>query len=181
MNITVYCGSSMGADPRFAEAAHELGAWIGSQGHALVYGGSSIGLMGIVARTVMEAGGRAYGVEPRFFVDAGVAQCDLTELFVVESMSERKAKMIELGDAFVAFPGGTGTLEEIAEVMSMVSLRQLDAPCILYNLNGYYDSLKALLNEMICKGLSSAQRQAGIHFAADLAQIRALLESDKKH
>ncbi len=75
--------------------------------------------------------------------------------------------------------GGTGTLEEIAEVMSMVSLRQLDAPCILYNLNGYYDSLKALLNEMICKGLSSAQRQAGIHFAADLAQIRALLESDK--
>lgn len=69
MNITVYCGSSMGADPRFAEAAHELGAWIGSQGHALVYGGSSIGLMGIVARTVMEAGGRAYGVEPRFFVD----------------------------------------------------------------------------------------------------------------
>lgn len=181
MNITVYCGSSKGADPRFVEAAHELGAWIGSQGHALVYGGSSIGLMGIVARTVMEAGGRAYGVEPRFFVDAGVAQCDLTELFVVESMPERKAKMIELGDAFVAFPGGTGTLEEIAEVMSMVSLRQLDAPCILYNLNGYYDSLKALLNEMICKGLSSAQRQAGIHFAADLAQIRALLESDKNH
>lgn len=181
MNITVYCGSSRGADPRFVEAAHELGAWIGSQGHALVYGGSSIGLMGIVARTAMEAGGRAYGVEPRFFIDAGVAQCDLTELFVVESMSERKAKMIELGDAFVAFPGGTGTLEEIAEVMSMVSLRQLDAPCILYNLNGYYDSLKALLNEMICKGLSSAQRQAGIHFAADLAQIRALLESDKNH
>ena len=94
-------------------------------------------------------------------------------------MDQRKAKMIELGDAFVAFPGGTGTLEEIAEVMSMVSLRQLDAPCILYNLNGYYDSLKALLNEMICKGLSSAQ--AGIHFAADLAQIRALLESDKNH
>ena len=91
MNITVYCGSSRGADPRFVEAAHELGAWIGSQGHALVYGGSSIGLMGIVARTAMEAGGRAYGVEPRFFIDAGVAQCDLTELFVVESMSERKA------------------------------------------------------------------------------------------
>ena len=96
-------------------------------------------------------------------------------------MAQRKAKMIELGDAFVAFPGGTGTLEEIAEVMSMASLRQLDAPCILYNLNGYYDSLKALLNEMICKGLSSAQRQAGIHFAEDLAQIRALLESDKNH
>ena len=73
-------------------------------------------------------------------------------------MSERKAKMIELGDAFIAFPGGTGTLEEIAEVMSMVSLKQLDAPCILYNLNGYYDDLKSLLGHMIEKGLSSPQR-----------------------
>ena len=99
MNITVYCGSSSGKDPRFAEAARELGEWIGSHGHALVYGGSSIGLMGIVARTTMEAGGSAYGVEPRFFIDAGVAQCDLTRLFVVESMAERKAKMIVRGAA----------------------------------------------------------------------------------
>ena len=120
-------------------------------------------------------------MEPRFFVEQELQHNGLTELIVTENMAQRKAKMIELGDAFVAFPGGTGTLEEIAEVMSMVSLRQLDAPCILYNLNGYYDSLKALLNEMICKGLSSAQRQAGIHFATDLAQIRALLESDKNH
>ena len=94
MNITVYCGSSRGADPRFVEAAHELGAWIGSQGHALVYGGSSIGLMGIVARTAMEAGGRAYGVEPRFFIDAGVAQCDLTELFVVEMIMMHEGRII---------------------------------------------------------------------------------------
>ena len=177
MNITVYCGSSRGADPRFVEAAHELGAWIGSQGHALVYGGSSIGLMGIVARTAMEAGGRAYGVEPRFFIDAGVAQCDLTELFVVESMSERKAKMIELGDAFIAFPGGTGTLEEIAEIMSKVSLKQLDAPCILYNLNGYYDNLKALLDHMIAMGLSSPERQQGISFADNLAEIKTILQA----
>lgn len=181
MNVTVYCGSSPCRNPHFELAARELGAWLASAGHALVYGGSSVGLMGVISRTVLEAGGTVYGVEPRFFIEAGVAQHDLAELYVVETMSERKAKMIELGDAFVAFPGGTGTLEEIAEVMSMVSLRQLDAPCILYNLNGYYDSLKALLNEMICKGLSSAQRQAGIHFAADLAQIRALLESDKNH
>ena len=175
MNITVYCGSSRGADPRFAEAAHELGAWIGSRGHALVYGGSSIGLMGIVARTVMEAGGRAYGVEPRFFVDAGVAQCDLTELFVVELMPERKAKMIELGEAFIALPCGTGTLEEITEVMSKVSLRHLSAPCILYDLNGYYEPLRALLRGMIDAGLSSEERQHGIYFAADLDEIRAIL------
>lgn len=181
MNITVYCGSNFGDNPHFEEAARNLGAWIARAGHTLVYGGSSVGLMGAVSRAAIEGGAPVIGVEPEFFIEAGVAQHDLTELIVVETMGERKSKMIELGDAFVAFPGGTGTLEEIAEVMSMVSLRQLDAPCILYNLNGYYDSLKALLNEMICKGLSSAQRQAGIHFAADLAQIRALLESDKNH
>lgn len=181
MNITVYCGSNFGDNPHFEEAARNLGAWIARAGHTLVYGGSSVGLMGAVSRAAIEGGAPVIGVEPAFFIEAGVAQHDLTELFVCDTMGERKAKMIELGDAFVAFPGGTGTLEEIAEVMSMASLRQLDAPCILYNLNGYYDSLKALLNEMICKGLSSAQRQAGIHFAADLAQIRVLLESDKNH
>ena len=175
MKITVYLGASEGNDPALKTAVQELGRWIGQSGNALVYGGSRSGLMGLLADSVLAAGGQVTGVEPRFFVDG------LTELIVTENMAQRKAKMIELGDAFVAFPGGTGTLEEIAEVMSMVSLRQLDAPCILYNLNGYYDSLKALLNEMICKGLSSAQRQAGIHFATDLAQIRALLESDKNH
>ena len=90
-------------------------------------------------------------------------------------MAERKAKMIELGDAFLAVPGGTGTLEEIAEVMSKVSLKQLDAPCILYNLNGYYDSLKALLEHMSAKGLSSGERQQGIYFAGNLSEIQEIL------
>ena len=181
MNITVYLGANAGNDPALAEAVRDLGSWIGANGHRLVYGGSRSGLMGQLAQSALDAGGTVTGVEPQFFVQQELQHDGLTELIVTKDMTERKTKMIELGDAFVAFPGGTGTLEEIAEVMSMVSLRQLDAPCILYNLNGYYDSLKALLNEMICKGLSSAQRQAGIHFAADLAQIRALLESDKNH
>ena len=90
-------------------------------------------------------------------------------------MAERKAKMIELGDAFIAFPGGTGTLEEISEVMSQVSLGQLDAPCILYDLNGYYDELRALLRRMIDTGLSSPERQQGIYFAASLPQITDIL------
>ena len=175
MKITVYLGASEGNDPALKTAVQELGRWIGQSGNALVYGGSRSGLMGLLADSVLAAGGQVTGVEPRFFVEQELQHNGLTELIVTENMAQRKAKMIELGDAFVAFPG------EIAEVMSMVSLRQLDAPCILYNLNGYYDSLKALLNEMICNGLSSAQRQAGIHFAADLAQIRALLESDKNH
>ena len=90
-------------------------------------------------------------------------------------MSERKTKMIELGDAFIAFPGGTGTLEEISEVMSKVSLKQLNAPCILYNLNGYYDSLKNLLNNMIKMGLSTKERQEGIFFVNNLGEIRKVL------
>ena len=96
-------------------------------------------------------------------------------MIVTKDMTERKTKMIELGDAFIAFPGGTGTLEEIAEVMSKVSLGQLDAPCILYDLNGYYDSLKALLAKMIEKGLSTPQRQQGIRFAANLEEITTIL------
>lgn len=175
MHITVYLGASRGNDPALERAVRELGRWIGTSGNALVYGGSKTGLMGRLARSVLEAGGQVTGVEPQFFMDAGYQYDGLTRLIVTEDMARRKAKMIELGDAFIAFPGGTGTLEEITEVMSQVSLKQLKAPCILYNLNGYYDHLKALLEHMIEKGLSSPDRQQGIHFAADLAEIQEIL------
>ena len=175
MNITVYLGANEGNDPRLAQAVRELGRWIGESGNALIYGGSACGLMGELAKSVLDAGGKATGVEPQFFVDQGLLYDDLTELFVTKDMTERKAKMIELGDAFIAFPGGTGTLEEITEVMSKVSLKHLDAPCILYNLNNYYDSLKALLDHMIETGLSTPARQEGIYFAADLAEIKQIL------
>ena len=175
MNITVYLGANEGNDPALRRAVEELGRWIGANGHRLVYGGSKTGLMGALARSVLESGGQAIGVEPQFFMDAGFQYDGLTELIVTKDMAERKTKMIELGDAFIAFPGGTGTLEEIAEVMSQVSLKQLKAPCILYNLNGYYDHLKALLEHMIEKGLSSPDRQQGIHFAAGLAEIQEIL------
>lgn len=114
------------------------------------------------------------------FIDSELQYDEITELIVTKDMAERKAKMIELGDAFIAFPGGTGTLEEIAEVMSMVSLKHLNAPCILYNLNGYYDSLKQLLDHMIKMGLSSENRQQGIYFADDLEDIKALLATVTK-
>lgn len=176
MNITVYLGANEGNDPALGRAVHELGQWIGGNGHTLVYGGSKTGLMGEIAKSVLDAGGNVTGVEPQFFMDEGFQYDGLTELIVTKDMAERKTKMIQLGDAFIAFPGGTGTLEEIAEVISKVSLKQLDAPCILYNLNGYYDDLRALLGHMIEKGLSSPERQEGIYFAEDLAQIRAILE-----
>ena len=101
-------------------------------------------------------------------------------MIVTKNMEERKTKMIELGDAFIAFPGGTGTLEEIAEVMSKVSLKHLEAPCILYNLNGYYNSLKELLEHMIEKGLSTKERQEGIYFAENLEEIKQILMKIEK-
>lgn len=176
MNITVYLGSNEGNDPFLKKAVRELGTWIGASGNALIYGGSKSGLMGELAESVLMAGGEVTGVEPRFFIDEGYEYDAITRLIVTQDMPERKAKMIELGDAFIAFPGGTGTLEEISEVMSLVSLKKLSAPCILYNLNGYYDSLKALLQHMIEMGLSSEDKQRGIYFASCLDGIKELLK-----
>lgn len=176
MNITVYLGATEGNDPFLKEAVRELGAWIGTNGNTLVYGGSKSGLMGELAESVLQAGGKVIGVEPQFFIDAGFVYDEITELITTKDMSERKAKMIELGDVFIAFPGGTGTLEEITKVMSKVSLKHLDAPCILYNLNGYYDSLKQLLEHMIEMDLSSEEKQEGIYFAEDLEEIQRILD-----
>ena len=128
------------------------------------------------ATPLSTAGGEVTGVEPQLFIDKGYEYDEITTLIVTRDMTERKTKMIELGDAFIAFPGGTGTLEEISEIMSKVSLKQLAAPCILYNLNGYYDHLKALLAHMIDMGLSTPERQEGIYFAETLDDIRAILK-----
>ena len=175
MNITVYLGASFGNDESFKKSIIELGKWIGESGNRLIYGGSKVGLMGLLAESVLNADGEVIGVEPQFFIDAVVQHEGLTQLIVTKDMSDRKAKMIELGDAFIAFPGGTGTLEEISEVMSKVSLKQLDAPCIIYNLNGYYDDLKALLDHMIDMGLSTKERLQGVYFVSDLKQIKDIL------
>lgn len=175
MNITVYLGANTGNDTALHRAVQELGMWIGTSGNTLVYGGSKNGLMGELAKNVLETGGTVIGVEPQFFIEEDFQYEGLTELIITKDMSERKNKMIELGEAFIAFPGGTGTLEEITEVMSKVSLKQLDAPCILYNLNGYYDDLKKLLDHMVKKGLSSKERQEGIYFAESLEEIKQLL------
>ena len=176
MNITVYLGANEGNDPCLRKAVEELGAWIGNSGHTLIYGGSKSGLMGILADSVLRTGGEVTGVEPQFFIENELQHEGLTRLIVTKDMSERKNKMIALGEAFIAFPGGTGTLEEIAEVMSKVSLKQLDAPCIIYNLNGYYDDLRALLHHMIEKGLSFKERQERVYFAENLDEIKQILK-----
>lgn len=180
MNITVYLGANEGNNQSLKRAVKELGTWIGKSGNALIYGGSKSGLMGALADSVLNAGGNVTGVEPQFFIENEFQHEGITKLIVTKDMSERKNKMIELGNAFIAFPGGTGTLEEITEIMSKVSLKQLNAPCIVYNLNGYYDSLKAMLKHMIDMGLSSEERQKGIYFAESLEQITDILCSLKE-
>lgn len=102
----------------------------------------------------------------------------LTELIVTKDIPERRTKMIELGDAFIAFPGGTGTLEEVSEVMSKLALKQIDAPCVLYNLNGYYEGLKALLKHMVEMGLSTEEKQEKVYFAENLGDIKAILGAE---
>lgn len=178
MNITVYLGALEGTDPRLKSAVRELGTWIGTQGHTLVYGGSKSGLMGELSGSAIQAGGRVIGIEPQFFIDQSLQQEGLAELIVTQDMTQRKTKMIELGQAFIAFPGGTGTLEEITEVMSKVSLGHLDVPCILYNLDGYYDGLEALLSHMVEQGLSTKERLKGIYFAEDLTEIQDILKGN---
>ena len=181
MNITVYLGANEGKDPSLKTAVRELGTWIGESGSRLIYGGSKSGLMGELAESVLQAGGEVIGEEPQFFIDMEYQYDEITELIVTKDMTERKMKMIELGDVFIAFPGGTGTLEEIAEVMSKVSLKHLTAPCILYNLNDYYDGLQTLLRHMTEMGLSSPERQEGIYFAKDLSEIREIIKNQRSN
>ena len=115
MKITVYLGSHEGSDPFLKEAVKELGVWIAENNHILVYGGSKIGLMGELADSVLNADGMAIGVEPEFFIDDNLQHENLSELIITSDLQDRKRKMIELGDAYIAFPGGTGTLDEITE------------------------------------------------------------------
>lgn len=178
MNIAVYCGSSPSALPELKEAARILGTWIGTSGNALVYGGSSIGLMGEVSAATLAAGGHAYGVEPQFFIEAGVAQHDLTHLYVVDTMEERKAKMIELADVFVALPGGVGTLEEIAEIMSRIRLQMTPGPCYFLDMNGFYTGMRTLLERMVhAQFIEGAQSSAAFVFAQSVEELIALLEA----
>jgi uncharacterized protein (TIGR00730 family) len=175
VNITVYLGADEGKDPSLRESIAKLGTWIGESGNRLVYGGSKSGLMGVLAKSVLSSGGEVIGVEPIFFVERELQYEGLTQLIVTSDMSERKNKMAELGDAFIALPGGTGTLEEISEIMSKISLDHIDAPCIIFNHNGYYDGLKQLLDKMIEQGLSTKERQSKIFFAESVDDIISLL------
>lgn len=148
-SICVYCGSSPGRLPQYQQAAAELGRRLVSRDITLVYGGASVGLMGVVADAVLDAGGQAIGVIPEALAIKEVAHSGLTEQFVVHSMHERKARMAELSDGFIALPGGWGTLEEIFEILTWAQLGFHEKPCGLLNVHGYFDGLFSFLEQAI--------------------------------
>ena len=168
MNITVYLGASKGGDRMYAREAKALGQWIGAQGHRLIYGGSRCGLMGVLADAVLENGSEVIGVEPSFFLEGELQHDGITRLIVTDTMTERRQKMIELGDAYIAFPGGTGTLEEISEVISLKKLGHLDKPVILLNLDGYYEPLIAMFQKMVKEGFLGREQLDKVFFAPDI-------------
>lgn len=152
MNITVYCGALEGSDPEFAKRAYELGEWMARNGHRLVYGAGDAGMMGAVSEGLLKAGGEVTGVTPNFFVKAEVTRDDLTELIVPPDLHTRRRIMIDMGDAYIALPGGTGTLDEISEVIALRRLGKLgdvNRPVMIYNINGYYNRLFCFLDDMV--------------------------------
>ena len=148
-SVCVYCGSNAGRDPAYAEAARSLGRALVARDLGLVYGGAGVGIMGIVADTVLELGGRATGVMPEALVRKEVAHSRLTELRVTSSMHERKMLMAELSDGFVALPGGVGTLEEIFEAWTWAQLGLHTKPCGFLNAAGYFDGLISFLDHAV--------------------------------
>ncbi len=171
MNIAVYCGSSCGNDPEYSEAARTLGRWIGENGHTLVYGGASRGLMGELADAVLKAEGRVTGVLPRVMLIQERKHVGLTESIETSSMAERKTKMIELADAFVALPGGIGTLDEITEVMTLKSLGIIKDPIVLYDVGGYYQPFKGVLDNMVNEGFSRKEYFSDALISDDIQKI----------
>lgn len=177
MNITVYLASRIGNHPAFSEAAETLGTWIGKNGHTLVYGGSKIGLMGILGRAALAAGAPVIGVEPQMFVDEHVELENLTELIVTPDIALRRKVMFDRGDIFVALPGGVGTLEEISEIICSIHLHALNAHCIFLNLNGYYDGMKCFFDRMKAEGFYQDREDFPIRFANDTEELLHMLEA----
>ncbi|MBA9088312.1 hypothetical protein FHR92_004808 [Fontibacillus solani] len=148
-SIAVFCGSSEGASEVYKENAMMLGRELAKRNITLIYGGASVGLMGAVADAVLDAGGKAIGVIPHFLDSREIAHKNLTELIVVESMHERKSKMADLSDGFLALPGGPGTMEEYFEIFTWAQLGLHSKPCGLLNINHYYDPLISLFDRML--------------------------------
>jgi len=168
-SICIFCGSSSGSNPVYTDKAIALGKLFAEKNITLVYGGSNVGLMHVIAETILKSGGKVIGVMPHTLIQREVAHNGLTEFHVVETMAERKALMDQLSDAFIAMPGGIGTLDELFEVMSWNQLELITKPVALYNVLGYYDQLLAFLDHSV------EQR-----FVKPEHRINLIAESDEK-
>ena len=175
--LAVYCGASPGAHPSFSEAARTTGAEMARRGIDLVYGGGKLGLMGVVAEAVLAGGGKVYGVIPQALTDLEVAHRGLTELHVVNSMHERKAKMTELCDAFVALPGGIGTFDELFEAWTWNALGYHAKPFVLLNVGGFWDGLLAFLDTVTSSGFMSPARRSQLLVADDVGSAIDMLDA----
>jgi uncharacterized protein (TIGR00730 family) len=173
--VCVFCGSSNGAHPGYLEAARVLGATLAGRGIGLVYGGARVGLMGAIADAVLEHGGEGVGVIPEALVAREVAHTGLTQLHVVKSMHERKARMSELSDAFIALPGGFGTLEEFAEILTWAQLGLHHKPFGLLNVQGYYTPLLTFFDHAVHEGFVPPVHRALVLAEEDPGRLLDLL------
>jgi uncharacterized protein (TIGR00730 family) len=173
--VAVYCGSSDGNDPAYRAEAVALGAALAAAGLGLVYGGASVGLMGAVADAALAGSAEVIGVLPDLLAGREIAHHGLTSFELVPSMHLRKARMVELADAFVALPGGYGTLEEILEAVTWAQLRLHAKPCILINTAGYWDGLLGFLDSMVAAGFLKPKNRALLRVAADASEAVKML------
>lgn len=176
-SICVFCGASRGNQPAYAEALAELARGMAARGITLINGGGGIGLMGVTADAILAAGGRAIGVIPQRLMQREVGHKSMTELHVVESMHERKAKMSELSDAFVAAPGGIGTFEELFEVFTWRQIGYHDKPVALLNTAGYYDPLICFLDHCVANGLLQPEVRASLGVFATPSALLEFLDA----
>ena len=179
MRITIFCGANNGKSELYKENAIELGKWIANKNHTLVYGGGKIGLMGVIADTVLENSGEVIGIMPQFLVDREISHDSISEMIVVDDMSERKTRLVDLGDVFIALPGGPGTLEEISQVISWVRVGKKDAPCILMNVSGYYDFLEQYFDKMVEEGFLTNEDRKRTLFTANLEEMEEFIANYK--
>lgn len=175
--VTVFCGSNAGTDPAYAAAARALGTVLAERGIALVYGGGRVGLMGIVADTVLAGGGHVTGVIPQHLWDKEVGHAGLSELLIVDSMHERKLAMADRGDAFIALPGGVGTLEELFEAITWTQLGIQHKPCAVLDVAGFYEPLLAFLDRTVDAGFLRSGHRDLVLSGTDPAELLARIEA----
>ncbi|MBN2238037.1 MAG: TIGR00730 family Rossman fold protein [Bacteroidales bacterium] len=177
--ICVFCGSSMGFDPIYKEKALELANYLIEKDHILVYGGANVGLMKVIADRMLEAGKEVIGVMPQHLVDKEVAHHQITKLHVVESMAKRKDLLIEISDAFIAMPGGFGTLDELAEVLVLDQLQIISKPLGLYNVNGYFDHLIEFIELGVTEGFVRQEHRKNVFAHEGSAELCKMLSDYK--